>query len=165
MSCIRELQIKDASEMLDCLNDKDNVRFMMIKSKTFTIDDCYNFINNACKDSSSKHFAIVDEGDNWVGTISLKNIDYNNKKAEYAIISSSKVHGKGYASKATDELVNYAFNELGLHKIFLNVRPDNIRAVEFYKKKGFEYVGRSVDSLYQNESYFDLLWFELINNN
>ena len=68
------------------------------------------------------HFAIVDDkNDEYLGTISLKHIDYKNHNAEYAISTRKKVRGSGIAQKSTELILDYAFNNLDLHKVYLNV--------------------------------------------
>lgn len=162
MKRIRKLNKNDASKMLLCLKDKDNLKFLLIGYFRYHLNDCVSFIENSKADHSNKHFAIVDDNDEWVGTISLKKIDYENKKAEYSIITDKAVRGKGYAEEATKELFDFAFGQLGLHKIYLNVVSENERAIAFYKKCGFYFVGESRDSVILNGHYHNLKWFEII---
>ena len=164
MKRIRELQKKDANQMLCCLNDSDNMKYLTIGQRKWLLDDCLRFIGKAKKDALNKHFAIIDDNNEWIGTISLKNIDSINKKAEFAIITDNAVHGKGYAKEATKELLLYAFQDLSLHKVYLNVISKNIRAIQFYKKCGFNYVGTSHDSILVGDSFYDLEWYEFLNH-
>ena len=161
MKYIRKLKLKDAKLMCECLNDKDNTQYMLIGGKAFSYENCLNFIRSSDEDDSV-HFAIVDEEDNWIGTISLKHIDKEVGQAEYAIITSSKVHGKGYAYKASTELINYAFNDLHLQRVYLNVASDNLRAINFYKRFGFIYEGTFRKAIRINGILKDLEWFSVI---
>ena len=88
------------------------------------------------KQGSSIHLAVTDENDEYLGTISLKNIDYKSKNAEYAISMRQCTKGTGAAYKATKQILDYAFNTLDLEKVYLNVLKEN-RAIAFYKKVGF----------------------------
>ncbi|MDE6407084.1 MAG: GNAT family N-acetyltransferase [Anaeroplasmataceae bacterium] len=159
---LRELKESDASLMLECLKDKDVNQYMNIDGSNMTIDDCKNFIRNSLKDSLSKHFAIVDNQDRWVGTISLKNIDSKTKVAEYAIITSKEVHGKGLALEATKEILDYGFNTLNLNRIYLNVVEDNIRANKFYLKCGFEFEGTFRQAIYIKNKIYNLNWYAIL---
>ena len=133
---MRHLELKDAKRMMICLNDKEVTRFMKIGERDFSIEDCKNYIKNCEKNKDTMHFAITDENDNWIGTVSLKNI--SNKEAEYAIILSKTAHGKGYSQKSTKEILNFAFNNLNLNKVYLYVSTTNIRANKFYLKFGWK---------------------------
>lgn len=160
---IRKLDVKDAQKMLDCLRDKTVTQFMKVDGNKMTIDNCLSFIKSSWTDDQNKHFAIIDDNDGWVGTISLKNVDYVKSEAEYAIITSSSVHGKGYAKQATNDIFSYAFKDLHLKRVYLNVACDNLRAISFYKKMGFSFVSESKGALERNGQIVDLLWFEMLN--
>lgn len=158
---IRKLEKRDAERMFLCLNDKDNLKYLTIGYKDFTLSDCETFIGE--ERNNNLDFAIVDDADVWHGTISLKHIDLINKKAEYAIITDRSVHGTGLAKKATLALIEYAFDSLHLNKLYLNVVKENNRAASFYLKCGFKYVGLSRCSVLLGNKLYDLEWYELLN--
>lgn len=158
---IRKLQIKDAERMCKCLSDKENVKFMQIGQEPFTNEKCEAFIEHSFSEIN-QHFAIVDEKDEWVGTISLKKIDHMSLSAEYAIITAQEVHGKGYAQFATIELIEYAFSVLKLNRVYLNVLKDNIRANRFYEKCGFEFEGCARQAIRLGSKFYDLNWYAIL---
>ena len=156
---MRKLELKDANKMMETLNDKSVTSTMRISLRSFSLDECKSYILNSNKDNKNIDFAITDESDNWVGTISLKNIDYSKKEAEYAIITSKDVHGKGYSQKATKEILEYAFNELKLDKVYLYVSVNNIRANKFYQKVGFIFDRCEKSGLKLGNEYQDINWY------
>ena len=162
-AAIRKLLAKDSDRMFSCLLDKENLKYLTLGYRDFVLSDCARFIDDKKRDCID--FAIVDEKDEWHGTVSLKHIDETNKKAEYAIITGSSIHGTGLATKATKELIDNAFNVLGLSKLFLNVVSENRRAISFYKKCGFKLVGLSHRSVVLGKAFYDLEWYELLNEN
>lgn len=158
---IRKLILKDALPMLQCMKDENVNHFMNIDGKNMKLEDCEKFIHGSFNDKN-QHFAIVDEADNWCGTISLKNIDYKVNQAEYAIITSSSVHGKGYALVASKELLDYAFYELKLNRVYLDVLKENVRANRFYEKVGFKYEGCFRESILIKNQIYDLNWYSML---
>ena len=64
--------------------------------------------------------------------------------------------------QATQELLYYALNELGLHKIYLNVLEENTRARRFYEKCGFVQTGVSRDAVVIDDEYKTLIWYDII---
>lgn len=163
MKYLRKLEDKDALNMLEWMHDSNiNCNFRFDFSK-MTLDDVRNFIQNSF-DEKNQHFAIVDEHNEYMGTISLKNINKVDNNAEYAIVTRTVAHGKGLALEATKEILNYAFNELKLHKVYLNVLEENGRANRFYEKCGFKYEGMSKEILYINGKYHNLNWYAIENN-
>ena len=159
---IRKLQLKDAEQMFLCMSDYNVTHFMNIGGNGLTLDDCKSYIQKSLNDDKNHHFAIVDENDIWVGTISLKSIDCKTSSAEYAIITKASVHGKGVAMKATKEILDYAFNKLSLNRVYLNVLKENERANNFYKKAGFTYEGCFRKAIFVKNEIHDLNWYSIL---
>lgn len=158
---LRRLKEKDAPFMLEWMHDSEINCYFQYPFKEMTIEGVKSFIENSFSEEN-KHFAIVDSNDEYLGTISLKNISYKNKNAEYAIVTRKKAQGTGIAMQSTKELLEYAFKELGLHKIYLNVLEDNIRARRFYEKCGFKQEGISQDSVVVSNEYKSLAWYGIL---
>lgn len=156
---MRRLEEKDAKRMVVALNDKDVTNTMRISMRSFTLEECESYIQKANNDKESVHFAITDDNDNWVGTVSLKDINQEKKEAEYAILTAKEVHGKGYAQKATDFILDYAFNKLGLKKVYLFVSVNNVRANKFYQKYGFTFDRLEENGLKLGNESHDINWY------
>ncbi|MDO4465990.1 MAG: GNAT family N-acetyltransferase [Bacillota bacterium] len=156
---LRELEEKDAVGMYEWMSDPTIVCFFRFDASHVSIDSCKAFIKKAKQDVHSKHFAIVDETDWYMGTISLKNI--NDKDAEYAISTRKCVHGTGVAKQASEQILKMAFEELGLEKVYLNVLANNTRANAFYKKIGFVFT-RKEENAFDGK---DLNWYEILKEN
>src|SRR6202008_445968 len=57
-----------------------------------------------------------------IGTTGLGQINYMHRTAEFGIgIGEADCWGKGYGTEATRLVLDYAFNALGLHNVFLRV--------------------------------------------
>ena len=59
----------------------------------------------------------------------------------------------------------YAFQELKLHKVYLNVLSENVRAQRFYEKCGFIQEGIAKDAVRIKESYKSLIWYGIFEEN
>ena len=132
---IRRLNKADIVPMLEWMHDENVTKNLQADFARMTQDNVEEFIKNSVTDSNV-HFAIVDDNDEYMGTISLKNIDKKSLNAEYAIVTRSIAHGKGYAAKGTADILKYGFEELGLERIYLYVTKKNIAANKFYVKCG-----------------------------
>ena len=155
---LRRLEEKDVPFMLEWMHDSSVNCNFQYPFYEMTMEKVKEFIVNSFSEES-QHFAITDEKDEYLGTISLKNISKKDCKAEYAIVTRKKAQGTGVAKRATQELINYAFEELGLHKIYLNVLADNMRARTFYEKCGFIQEGIATDAIRLNGEYKSLAWY------
>lgn len=156
---LRKLEEKDVPFMLEWMHDPSIACFFRFDAMSMTEEKCLEYIRTANSDDNSKHFAIADENDEYLGTISLKNIDYEKKEAEYAISTRKIVHGTGAATLATNEILKIAFEELGLNKVYLNVLVENKRANAFYQKEGFLFDYCENQAVETNEGKKDLNWY------
>lgn len=134
---LRKLESKDASLMLEWMSDDSVVHHMGTDFSKKTIEDCLSFINGSNKDKTNVHLAIVNDSDEYMGTVSLKNVHKENGYAEFAIAVRKAAMGKGYSQWAMKEIFKYGFDKLGLNKIYWYASPKNLRAIRFYDKNGY----------------------------
>ena len=156
---LRPLEEKDAPFMLEWMTDPSIARFFRFEAASMTLDRCKSFISGAGEQENCCHLAIADEQDEYLGTISLKEI--RNGEAEYAISTRSIAHGTGAAMAATRQILEIAFEELGLMRVYLNVLADNGRANAFYRKAGFRYTHTEENALEIRGQMKDLNWYEI----
>lgn len=162
---IRKLEMKDLVPMQEWMQDNSVTANLQADFGSFTEEKVSGFIKSAMEqklDSENLHYAIVDENDEYMGTISLKNINRRDKNAEYAIVTRSVAHGKGYAMAATKEILAFGFDELQLEKIYLYVSVNNVAANKFYKKCGFVEEGVFRKHLLINGMLEDIRWFSAL---
>lgn len=159
---IRRLESKDVPFMLEWMHDTEICSGFQYPFAQSTTETAMRFIENSFTEKN-QHFAFVNEQDEYLGTISLKNISHVNDKAEYAVVARRCALGTGAARKATEELLQYAFAELRLHKIYLSVLAENKRAQKFYEKCGFVREGLEIDAVKINGVYHNHLWYGKVN--
>ena len=123
--------------MLEWMHDYDVVQFMQTDFSRKTLDDCKEFIIKAKNQKENIHFAIVNDGDEYMGTVSLKHIDYTDKSAEFGITIRKCAMGEGYSWYGMLSILKYAFEKLGLSYVYWCVSRSNVRAVRFYEKHHF----------------------------
>ena len=131
---LRELKQEDAPLMLAWMHDESVVSDLRGNFAAKTIDDCRSFIANSITEENI-HLAIASDTDEYMGTVSLKNIE--NGSAEFAITVRAEAMGRGYSWFGMEEIIKKAFNELGLESVYWCVSRDNTRAVRFYDKHNF----------------------------
>ncbi|SEW40762.1 Protein N-acetyltransferase, RimJ/RimL family [Chryseobacterium wanjuense] len=81
-----------------------------------------------------------------IGVAGLKKIDTDNKTAEYfGYIGEKEYWGKGLSSDLFTLIFTIAKNQFDLKSLYLNVIPENIRAIKAYEKAGFT-ISENTDS-------------------
>lgn len=151
---IRPLKNTDADRMLEWMQNEKVTRYLNIGGSTTTLASVLKFISEAKDESINVHRAVVDENDRYCGTVSLKNIDREKHEAEYAIALHEDAHGTGAAMAATEQIAKFAVEKMDLQRLYLCVRPENMRAIGFYKKCGW------MPCSTVGEETSKMLWFE-----
>ena len=81
-----------------------------------------------------------------IGSIALFDVDLDNESAEIGYTIGSRWWGKGYASEAVKAVVDFAFGQVGLHRIQASYHPDNKASERVLEKAGFQYEGTLKDA-------------------
>lgn len=145
---LRHLRIGDASRMLEWMHNEDVIKDLHTDFLKKEIKDCEEFIRRSEENKSSVHFAVTNENDLYLGTVSLRIIE--DRTAEFAIVMHPDAIGKGLSKQAMDNILEYGFNVLNLVMIFWCVSQNNIRAVRFYDSRPFKKIDiKGLSSIYQ----------------
>ena len=94
----------------------------------------------------------------YLGQISLHKIDWKNSNAELGIVIGNKEYwGKGYGTEAIKILLQHAFNQMNLYKIYLQVFEFNQRGIRCYEKCGFTKEGKLRKNHFYKAKYYDVI--------
>jgi UDP-4-amino-4,6-dideoxy-N-acetyl-beta-L-altrosamine N-acetyltransferase len=98
----------------------------------------FNFIKNLENIVDQRYF-LVKQHKSIVGSINFSKVDLSSS-VEFGIYTNPFAQLKGAGSMLEAVASYYAFIELGVNKIKLEVFSNNERAIGFYKKCGFELI-------------------------
>ena len=90
-------------------------------------------------------FAIcLSQDDVHIGNLFLDQIDHRHGNARLAIFIADPVHrGLGVGSAAVRLLLNHAFTDMKLHRVYLKTTSGSDQLAVFYRKLGFMFEGRA----------------------
>jgi RimJ/RimL family protein N-acetyltransferase len=98
------------------------------------------------------------EGNCLLGDISLEVVNWQARDAFVGLgISPREIWGKGYGTEAMQLALEYAFLELNLRRVTLDVFEYNPRAIRSYEKAGFRHEGRQRGALFKEGKRWDLI--------
>jgi RimJ/RimL family protein N-acetyltransferase len=98
------------------------------------------------------------EGDQLIGFIGLFGIQWNHGSAWVGIgLGERDYWGKGYGTDAMRLILRYAFRELNLYRLNLDVFAYNPRAIRSYEKAGFKIEGREPKSVLRDGQRYDMI--------
>lgn len=142
--------------------NSDNVRKNFLDQRLFTREGHLRWLETMVDTGRVVQFIIYAEGIP-AGSVYLRDIDEENRKAEYGIfIGEDFARGKGIGTKAAKAIVEYGFDSLKLHKIFLRVLAANKAAVRSYEKAGFVQEAYLKDEVWLNGRYEDIILMAII---
>ena len=115
--------------------------------------------------SNALILAIIDKKtDKHVGNISLQNISWIDRSAEFAILLGDKsIWGKGYGYEAGKLLITHGFQKLNLHRIYCGTSSQNIGMQNLAIKLNMQKEGERKEAIYKNGNYFDILEYGVLN--
>lgn len=116
-----------------------------------------HWLNKVAVDGSRKDFIVcLRESDIPIGYEGFLNIDTKNSKAEsYMAIGDKEYWGKGYARDAREVLLRYAFEELGLNKVYSYIWSGNDKMIGLNKSVGFQIEGLLRDEIFSHGQFRD----------
>jgi UDP-4-amino-4,6-dideoxy-N-acetyl-beta-L-altrosamine N-acetyltransferase len=99
-----------------------------------------------------------------MGTIGLVHIDLRNRKAEIGriLIYDEEYRLGGYGSEAECLVLLYAFEHLGLHRLYCEVFADNERGIQIHKRFGFKEEGKFREYVFKDGKYRDVIYLALL---
>lgn len=108
------------------------------------------------------NFAIEADGI-YIGACGLFHLDGIARTCEMGIgIGDRAYWGKGYGRDAIRVLLDYAFRQRNLHKVWLRVNGNNERAIRSYRACGFVEEGRLRKHVWSNGQYVDDLYMGVL---
>lgn len=124
-----------------------------------------NFISTMNENNNEFIFAIRPiDSEKIIGVTGFENIQWNNGVGTIFIgIGDENQRGKGIGKEAMALTIDFAFNELNLHKLQLTVLGYNSSAIALYEGLGFIKEGVFREFILRDKKRFDLINYGLLN--
>ena len=160
---IRPITMGDTQRIV-CWRNTPQVRRNFVYQAEMTAQTHEKWMRGPVAAGTVKQFIIEEKQTNRpVGSVYLRDIDSVNEKAEYGIfIGESDARGKGYGTQAARLILQFAFQELHLHRVFLRVFADNPQAIRSYEKVGFVREGLFRHDVKIDGVYKDMVFMAIV---
>jgi len=153
-------------EYVAWLNDPEINRFLETRFVDQSLETCRDFVGRMNADPLQHLFGMFDkECNRHIGNIKLGPINRRHLLADIGlIIGRREFWGKGIATEAISLLRDYAFSEIGLHKLTAGCYSTNLGSAKAFEKAGFALEGRRPKHSKAGNEWVDLLEFGCVNS-
>lgn len=133
-----------------------------------TIDDVHDFITNKVSSEINLpgtwfQFAIIKTDNNeLIGDIGIHFLPSDAFQVELGITLNMDHQGKGYATEALKETIDYLFRELNKHRITASIDPQNQPSINLFERLGFRKEAHFRKSLFTNGEWVDDLVYAIL---
>ena len=160
---LRPITVDDAPAMFAALDDAESNRLTGTQ-ESFTFEQVEAHCARVHAADDRHDFAITRTGDPaYVGEAVLMDIDEHNRSAGFRIaLANEGLFGQGLGTAATSMVIDFAFDELRLHRIELEVFDFNDRARHVYEVLGFVEEGVKRDALWQDGAFHDAILMSIL---
>lgn len=156
---LRAFERDDAERCYRWMNDPNIVR--TLKSRyPIAFQNEMEWLDRAMHgNANERHFAVERKDDRThIGNASIHEIDWVSRTAAFGLfVGEPSAWNRGFGSDAIRTLVRFAFEEMNLRKLRINVFEYNDRAKHVLETQGFVQEGRLRREFYREGSYHDLL--------
>ena len=162
---LRPIEPGDADAYLDIFTDPETLTYWSSETVR-SLDDAADMVAQDIawveRGEALCWGIALPENDTLIGKISLYFFDRQNRRAETGYILNRSHWGRGLMSEALSTVMEYAFGELGLHRIEADVDPDHAASLALLHKFGFVDEGRFRDRWFVHEKWHDSIMLGLL---
>lgn len=159
---LKPLDLKDIDHIMTWVNDPEVVKNLQHFDKKFTRDDEKIYVEKILSSKNDFVFSIFNN-DHYVGQCGIHQIAWENKLGRLSLVIKQEFWNKGYAQEVLPILIDYSFNKLALHKVYLMHWKENKKAEHIYNKLGFKTEGLLKDEYFWQGQYHDMIRMSIIN--
>lgn len=155
---LRLLEKEDLPKRVEWFNNP-TINQYLVSDFPVSLSKTEQWFNNGLFDNTKVHFSIIDaKVGELIGMTGLLNINNKNSNAQmYITIGESTYQGKRLPDQVIPLVLNYAFVELNLHKVYLWTIPINERGRNIYERNGFKQEAVMREHIYCRGKFQDLI--------
>ena len=150
-------------EMVLNWRNHENIRKWMYSDNSISLGEHINFINKLTGNTDDFYWVVKNKEGTYFGTIYLNRTDFKNKHAYMGIYSNpyNEIKNKGYL--LIQCIKKLAFEVAELHTLKLEVIDTNQKAINFYKKSGFNEEGKLKEFVFKDGQWHDVIVMGFMN--
>ena len=153
---LRPMRKEDMELRVKWFNDPEVNRTLFLDEE-LNLQKTLRWFERAAADDSRRDFVIETTDAKPVGFMGLVGINNRHGIAEcYGIVGEKQYWGKGIGTEAHSLLIQWAFDSLGLNKIWAAINMENSAILKVTEKLGFEIEGTLRQEKYHQGKHLDV---------
>lgn len=165
---LRQLCLEDSDELFILMSDSKITKYLTWEAHNnieTTISLLQNLIESQKNDKGYHWCILLNRG--IIGLVSLIDVrrqirSWTLNRAELSYWIGSLYQGKGYATEASKNVIDFGFKNLKLHKIIVAHAAENIESKRICTKLNFSQYAFEHDAFQKCNLWHDLVWYEII---
>ena len=155
---LEPLSVEHLAHVMSWVNDREVTQYFANRQQRITEAEERSYLERLIASPDERAWSIfMADGGRYLGQCSLNQIYWPARNARLFVVVRREEQGRGYGRAALAALLDRAWGELGLHKVWLIVRRDNRSAQALYLRLGFEFEGTLRDEYFVGERYHDMV--------
>jgi RimJ/RimL family protein N-acetyltransferase len=154
---LRKPEPSDVEALFAMKNDPEVNAMLGGFTRGWTRADLGRWVEFHAQHADEAFYVITDPTDRCLGHVAFYKIDHRVRSAEFAIVvGDKKSWGSGIGRACTSFMLKFGFEDLQLHRIYLEVLETNERARKLYESLGFKHEGKLRHAQWKNGRYLDV---------
>jgi RimJ/RimL family protein N-acetyltransferase len=155
------LGVDHLSHVMTWVNDRDVMQYFANRQTAIGEDEERAYIAALAASRTDRAYSVF-AGDHYVGQCSLNQIYWPARNGRLFVVVRRDMQGRGYGPEAVRRILDLAWGELDLRKVWLIVRRDNRSAQAMYLKLGFDFEGVLRDEYCVGDRWFDMVRMAIV---
>jgi len=161
---LRAIEREDLPHLLSWRNDPDLRRYFREYRELNFQQQLNWFENKVNSDICTRMFAIIDSQQELLGAAGLCYVDWINRTADFSIyIGKNRLYiDEILAPDAAKVIIKYAFEELGINRLWSEIYSFDHAKVKFFNTLGFQLDGTHRQTHWAENKWHDSFFFSLL---
>ncbi len=163
---LRQITPDDVNEMYAMRSNKEVMKYIPrpVAEKLEDAMDLINMIQSRLEINDGCNWAITLKGNpKLIGFIGHYRIKWEHFRSEIGYMLLQEYHGKGIATEAIKLMIDFGFNQMGMHSLEGVIDPKNIASARVLEKNGFVKEAHFTENEFYDGKFLDGAIYSLVN--
>lgn len=153
---LEPLSLEHIDGVMSWVNDPQVMQYFAGRQNAIGEEEERRYLRGLMASKNDRAYSIFCNS-TYIGQCSINQIYWPARNGRIFLVLARQHQGRGFGRKALHLLIEKAWHELDLHKLWLIVRNDNRRAQALYLRQGFDFEGVLVDEYFVQDRFYDMV--------